>query len=208
MSDEEAWRRLPPTEAGGNQPLPSWARALAGSIPRTTASLLRVDYVHRARNPLDPKLRAEMRWVAAHANHCAYSEAYAVADGRRAGLDDEAIEALRRGDFSSKSPAEKAALEFARKMTVNSASVTDEEFAALVKHYGEKTVAAMVLSMAYANFQDRLVLCLGSPIEPGGPLPPLDVVFAPVPVTRPARGDRRNRRHDRARPHPSPRART
>ena len=91
----------------------------------------------------------------------------------------EAIEALRRGDFSQKSPAEKAALEFARKMTVNSASVTDDEFAALVKHYGEKTVAAMVLTMAYANFQDRLVLCLGSPIEPGGPLPPLDVVFAP-----------------------------
>ena len=47
-----------------------------------------------------------------------------------------------------------------------------------MKHYGEKTVAAMVLSMAYANFQDRLLLCLGSPIEPGGPLPPLDVIFA------------------------------
>ena len=179
LSNEECWKRLPPAEQGGGQPLPSWARALAGSIPRTTASLLRVDYVHRAKNPLDPKLRAEMRWVAAHANRCAYAEEYAVADGRRAGLDDEAIEALRRGDFSQKSPAEKSALEFARKMTVNSASVTDDEFAALVKHYGEKTVAAMVMAMAYANFQDRLVLCLGSPMEPGGPLPPLDVVFAP-----------------------------
>jgi alkylhydroperoxidase family enzyme len=179
LSNEECWKRLPQTEQGGGQPLPSWARALAGSIPRTTASLLRVDYVHRARNPLDPKLRAEMRWVAAHANRCAYSEEYAVADGRRAGLDNEAIEALRRGDLSQRSPAEKSALEFARKMTVNSASVTDDEFAALVKHYGEKTVAAMVLSMAYANFEDRLVLCLGSPMEPGGPLPPIDVVFAP-----------------------------
>src|SRR5262249_52551738 len=150
LSDEECWRRLPPTERGGNQPLPSWARALAGSIPRTTASLLRVDYVHRSRNPLDPKLRAEMRWVAAHANHCAYAEESAMADGRRAGLGEGAIAALRRGDLSDKSPAEKAALEFARKMTVNSASVSDDEFAALVKHYGEKTVAAMVLSMAYA----------------------------------------------------------
>ncbi len=186
LSDEECWRRLPPTERGAGQPLPSWARALAGSIPRTTASLLRVDYVHRARNPLDPKLRAEMRSVAAHANHCAYAEEYALADGRRAGLDDEAIAALHRGDVSRKSPAEKAALEFARKVTVNSASVTDDEFAALVKHYGEKTVAAMVLTMAYANFQDRLLLCLGSPMEPGGPLPPLDVVFAPgALITRP-----------------------
>jgi alkylhydroperoxidase family enzyme len=189
MSDEAAWRRLPPAERGANQPLPSWARVLAGSIPRTTASLLRVEYVHRARNPLDPKLRAEMRWVAAHANCCAYSEEYALVDGRRAGLDDPAIAALRRGDFSGKSPAEKAALEFARKMTVNSASVTDEEFAALVKLYGEKTVAAMVLTMAYANFQDRLVLSLGATIEPGGPLPPLDVVFATGElVTRPPAG--------------------
>ncbi len=64
-------------------------------------------------------------------------------------------------------------------MTVNSASVTDDEFATLVKHYDEKTVAAMVMAMAYANFQDRLVLALGSPMETEGPLPPLDVVFAP-----------------------------
>jgi alkylhydroperoxidase family enzyme len=178
-NNEQSWQQLPPTERGGNQSLPSWARALAGAIPRSTASLLRVDYVHRARNPLDPKLRAAMRWVAAHANRCAYGEGYALADARRAGLDDKAIEALGRGDFSNNSAADKLALEFARKMTVNSASVTDEEFAALVKHHGEKLAAAMVLTMAYANFQDRLLLSLGSPIEPDGPLPPLDVVFAP-----------------------------
>ncbi len=189
LSDEECWRRLPPTERGGNQPLPSWVRAMVGTIPRTTASLLRVDYVHRARNPIDPRLRAEMRWVAAHANCCAYAEAYALADGRRAGLDDAAIAALVRGDLSGRSRAEAAALEFARKMTVNSASVTDGEFAALVGHFGEKTAAAMVLTMAYGNFQDRLLLCLGSPIEPGGPLPPLDVRFAPgALVTRPPSG--------------------
>ena len=58
----------------------TWTSKMSGSIPRTTASLLRVDYVHRAKNPLDPKLRAEMRWVAAHANHCTYAEEYAVAE--------------------------------------------------------------------------------------------------------------------------------
>ena len=52
LSDEEAWRRLPPAKRGGGQPHPSWARALAGSIPRTTASLLRVDYVHRAKSQI------------------------------------------------------------------------------------------------------------------------------------------------------------
>ena len=92
-----------------------------------------------------------MRWVAAHANRCAYGEAYALADGRRAGLDHKAIEALGRGDFSNNSAAEKLALDFARKMTVNSASVTDEEFAALVKHHGEKLAAAMVLTVSVGS---------------------------------------------------------
>ncbi|MDG3004361.1 carboxymuconolactone decarboxylase family protein [Paludisphaera mucosa] len=176
---EDAWRALPPVESGSGQPLPSWARALAGPLPRTTAALLRLDFVHRTRNPIDPKLRAQMRWVAAHANGCDYSEAYALADARRAGLDDSTIDALQKADHARLSEAEKAALEFARKMTVESSNVTDAEFARLVGHYGEDKVVAMVLLMAYSNFQDRLLACLGSPLEPDGPLPPLDVAFAP-----------------------------
>jgi alkylhydroperoxidase family enzyme len=175
---EECWRTLPPAEKGGGQPLPSWARALAGPMPRTTARLLQLDFAHRMRSPLDPKLRARLRWVAAHADRCAYAEAYAAFDARRAGLDDRAIEALRRGDTSGETPAAKAALEFARKMTVDSAAITDGEFAGLVREYGEKKTAAMVLLMAYAGFQDRLLLCLDSPLESGGPGPPPEVVFA------------------------------
>ena len=179
LGNAEAWKQLPPAEKGGGQPLPSWARALAGVMPRSTAALLRVDFVQRARSPLDPKLRAEMRWVAADANRCRYTAAYALYDVRRAGLDEAAVAALCQGDYSREVLATRAALEFARKMTLNSASVTDAEFAALVKQYGEKDVAAMVLLAAWANFQDRLVLSLGSTLEPDGPLPPLDVVFAP-----------------------------
>ena len=171
LSDEEAWKQLPPTEKGGGRPLPSWARALAGAIPKSTAALLGVDYAHRVRSSLDPKLRAEMRWVAAHANRCTYSEAYALADARRAGLDDAGVKELCGGDYSRKPAAEQAALEFARKMTVSSASVTDPEFAALVKHYGVKNAVAMVQWMAYSNFQDRLILSLGTALEPDGPLP-------------------------------------
>jgi alkylhydroperoxidase family enzyme len=178
-SDEECWRKLPLTEQGGGQPLPSWARALTGLMPRTTAVMLQLDHVHRTQSPLDGQLRARMRWVGAHANRCAYAEAYALYDARRAGLSDEDLKELARGDESRRSAGEKAALTFARKMTVDSASVTDEEFATLVREYGQQGTAAMVLLMAYANFQDRLLLCLGSRLEPDGPRPPLKVVFAP-----------------------------
>ncbi len=182
-SDAEAWKRLPAAVKGTGQPLPVWARMLAGEVPRTTAAFLQLDLAQRTRSPLDPKLRAAMRWVAAHANRCSYAEAYASADARRAGLDDARIEALSRDGYPGWSDADRAALGFARKMTVDSDSVTDAEFAALVKHFGENRAASMVLLMAYANFQDRVLLCLGAAVEPGGPLPPVDVAFDPASFT-------------------------
>ena len=181
-SDEECWKKLPGVERGGGQALPSWAQALAGTMPRTTAALLTLDAVHRTHSPLEPKLRAQMRWVAAHANRCAYAESYAAFDAIRAGLKDDELDALLRGDFSRNSPSLKHALEFAHKMTIDSAGVTDAQFATLVRDYGERKTAAMVLLLAYANFQDRLLLCLDSPVEAGGPRPPVEVVFAPEAV--------------------------
>ncbi len=88
LTDQDAWKRLPQAIEGGGRPLPSWARILAGSLPKTTAALLELDLAQRTRSPLDPKLRAAMRWVAAHANNCTYGEAYAAFDARQAGLTD------------------------------------------------------------------------------------------------------------------------
>src|SRR5262245_22976342 len=160
LKDKQAWKRLPPAAKGTGQPLPVWARMLAGTLPRTTAAMLELDYLHRARSPLDARLRGKMRWVAAHANRCAYTQAYAAADLRRAGVEDKTIRALA-GDFAGLPAPEKAALAFARKMTAAAHTVSDEEVAGLIKHYGEKQVVAMVLRLAYANFQDRLVSALG-----------------------------------------------
>src|SRR5262249_32978658 len=128
----------------------------------------------------DPKLRVAMRWIAAHANRCDYAEAYAVADARRSGLDDARLDTLRQKGYPGWSEADRSALEFARKMTVASDLVTDDEFATLVQHFGETRAASMVLLLAYANLQDRVLLCLGAGVEPGGPLPPVDLAFNPA----------------------------
>jgi len=186
LNDADAWKKLPALEKGAQQPLPAWARALAETLPRTTASMLELDFLQRAKSPLDPRLCGLMRWTAAHANRCAYSEAYAAADLRRAGLDEAALRALGKDD-SQLSGAEKAALLFARKMTEAADTVSDAEVSQLMGHYGDKQVAAMVLLLAYANFQDRLILSLGLDVERDGPLPPLDLHFKPAdPGTKPA----------------------
>lgn len=181
LSAEEAWRRLPSPVAGSGRPLPVWARMLAGELPRTTATFLQLDDAHRTRSPIDPKLRAAMRWVVARANRCAYAEASAAADARSAGLDADRLVALAQEDmYPGWTDSERAALCFARKMTLDSDSVTDEEFTELVQNFGANRTAAMVLLLAYANFQDRILLCLGATVEPDGPLPPVEVAFDPA----------------------------
>lgn len=178
LDDAACWKAMPATASGGGGPLPSWAKAVAARLPRTAAAMLELDFAQRTRSPLDPKLRAAMRWVVAHSNHCAYSEAYALADARRAGMDEATIKALT-GDPEGWPSAYRDALEFARLHTVDAPTIPDELFARLVEAYGRKAAAAAVLLGAYGNFQDRIVLGLDLPMEPDGPLPPIEVVFAP-----------------------------
>ena len=59
---------LPAAEEPIAGTLPAWAQMLAPAMPKTVAAMLELDYSQRANTPLDPKLRAKMRWVAAHAN--------------------------------------------------------------------------------------------------------------------------------------------
>jgi alkylhydroperoxidase family enzyme len=179
MSHEESWKVLPNAIEGSGQPLPTWARMLAREMPRTAAAFLELDLAQRTQSPIDPKLRAAMRWIAARDNHCEYAQATAKADGLRAGATEELWKSLASKDISLWNEKEKAALDFAHAMTVDSDGVTDEAFRDLVEKFGERQVASMVLLMAYANFQDRLLLCLGAPMDESGPLPPLKIKFAP-----------------------------
>jgi hypothetical protein len=149
--------------------------------------MLELDYLHRTGSRLDPGLRGHIRWAAARASGSAYGGAYALADLRAAGLGETA-DRLAAGDTSGLPPAHRAAIGFAERLTADPHSVTDAEVAALIDEYGERQVVAMVLLVAHANFQDRLVLALGLPAEPGGPVPPLAVRFARRPfgiVSRP-----------------------
>lgn len=177
LPNSGAWKRLPVAEKGAGQPLPTWARALADPLPATTAAMLELDYLQRTSNPLPPVLRGEVRWVAARANRCAYSEACAAADLRRAGVNVDRL-ALAKDDFKNLPADERATLSFARKLTLAAHTVTDAEVAELRRIHGDDKLVALVLLLAYANFQDRLLLTLNVPIEPNGPLPALDVRFA------------------------------
>jgi hypothetical protein len=148
----------------------------AGTLPRTTAIILELDDLHRTKNPLDPKLRAMVRWVVADANRCKYAQEVAVADLNGAGGTTEEVAALR-GDRSPLSPETRRALDVARELTRAAYKVSDGQMAALRKDLGDPKLVAFVELIAFGNFQDRLLLTLGVPPEPGGPLPPSGVRF-------------------------------
>ena len=74
-----------------NPPLPEWAKVLSGPLPKTTAKMLELDYLHREKNPLGPVLAARIRGVVADALGSTYGDQTALADLRRAGLGDQEL---------------------------------------------------------------------------------------------------------------------
>jgi hypothetical protein len=175
LSNDDAWKRLPRQ----NPKLPNWARVLAEPLPRTTAAMLELDAVHRAKNPLGPVVSGKLRWWAADALGCDYAKEYAEADLRRAGLADDELKALA-GDPRELSRNDRLLREFARKMSLSAVSVTDAEVAELIRRFGPEKVVGAVHTLAHVNFQCRVFLALGVEVEPGGPLPPSDVRFDPA----------------------------
>jgi alkylhydroperoxidase family enzyme len=175
LANAEAWRRLPGAPEH-EQPLPGWARALAGPMPLTTARMLELDALHRSGDRLDAQVRCLVRWSAADANGCAYSKAVAAADLRRSRRADADLAELVA--HPEKLPAlDRAAIAFARKIMLEAHAVTDAEVRRLLDLAGEERFVALVTLLAHASFQDRVILALNVPPEKGGAVSPLNVVF-------------------------------
>ena len=168
MTSEEACRLLGQKDTS----LPAWARTLASPLPKTTVAMLELDYLHRAKTPLEPILAAKLRWTAARTLGSVYGQRYAEADLRRLGLSEDDLKRLGTEKGASD---EAICLKFGQTMTRSASSVTDEVVADLLKRFGPEKVVAMVHTLAYANFHNRVIVGLGVEVEPDGPLPPLQV---------------------------------
>jgi alkylhydroperoxidase family enzyme len=195
LSSPDAWKRLPAVEQGEDTQLPTWARALADTLPHTTVAMLEADFAYRTGGSLDPRFAASLRWAVAQANQSVYGQAVAEADLRRAGGDPNQLRRITE-EGAGWSAAERAAFAFARKMALAAYSVTDDEVKHLTDEFGDKRVVAVVLQIAYCNFQNRLTTLLRLPVEEADTRPPIAVKFkkpadakAGVPAApRPRRG--------------------
>ncbi len=173
LDDERAWGRLPPLADGQRQPLPAWARVLADSLPRTTAAMLELDALHRDHSPLGAVLAAKTRGEVARANRCAFSIALAEVDLQRA-------EASEGGPAAEEPEQERLVRAFARRLTVEADTISDEDVARVTDALGEAKLVGLVLLVAHANFQDRLFSALAAVADLGEPTPPLAARFKKV----------------------------
>jgi alkylhydroperoxidase family enzyme len=146
LPEKDAWDKLPPQKKPA---LPEWARVLAGPLPKTTAKMLELDYLHRANNPLGARFAARLRYSVADALKSEYGRRAAQADFERAPPVRKPL------------ASEEIALAFAKKLTLAGSAITDEEFAELLERFTPEQVTAIVHTVAYANFHNRIILALG-----------------------------------------------
>jgi alkylhydroperoxidase family enzyme len=164
---DDVWAQLPRE----NPPLPAWALVMVKSLPRTTGAMLELDRLHRADNPIGPVLAAKLRWLTADAMQCDYARASALADLKRFGAPADEI---RRVIENRPSAEEKGLFAFARQITKAAYAMTDSQFEELLKEFGPEKMTAIVHTLAFANFHNRIIMALGVKAEPESP-PPLGV---------------------------------
>ena len=180
VPSHEAWKSLPPSNGDRTDPLPIWARMMVTEMPRTTAAFLELDRAQRTLGAVSAELRAACRFVAAKANGCEYSMATARLDARAANTSAAKLASLEDDSWQAWTGEERLALEFAKRMATDSDGIPDAMFSELVSKFGDRAAACMVLHSAYANFQDRFLLCLRIPTESIDVLPPIVSRFDPT----------------------------
>jgi thiol-disulfide isomerase/thioredoxin len=169
----EAWQRL-----GIQFPqLPEWAIRLSEPLPASTIALLELDYRHRLQNPLGSVVAAQLRWIVADALESDFGKQTAHGDLLRAGWSEETF-ATWVETHKSHSSAEQTLWDFARQLTLAGHAISDESFAELGQTHAAADIVAIVHTVAFANFQNRLQQAILEADAPGlslGPvMPPLD----------------------------------
>jgi len=144
---------------------PNWVQAAAS----TPASALRI-WKHRqalARDGrLDPKLNALIAWVGAREDRAWYAAAHARARLHALGASDDVL-AAAGGSGETFSPAERAAIALARKVTSAPHTIQDADIAGLRTHFSDQETAEILYLVCEAASFDRFTEVLRLPLEEG-----------------------------------------
>jgi alkylhydroperoxidase family enzyme len=162
MASESAARALLPPDASAG-PVPSWVRLLA-HFPTAGKARIVLHMNAESRGKLDPRLRAEIAWIAARNDRAWYALDVVRKRLVSLGVSDDAIFALDHpGDQAPE--GRRAVFSLAKTLTVDPALVEERDIEAIRRHFSDHEVAEVVFQITEAAFFDRLTEAAALPLD-------------------------------------------
>jgi alkylhydroperoxidase family enzyme len=142
---------------------PQWVLLLA-NFPRDGRG--RISSIQQADDKLDldPKLRAQVSWIAARQDRAWYAVGHAQRKLRELGASDDEIYALD-GDWSGFTPAEQATFGFAKKLSATMDLVSDADVANLRERLSDRDIVQLVHFLTTRAFFNRVTEAAGLQLE-------------------------------------------
>jgi len=133
-------------------------------VPDFQAAWREFGFQNRQSWSIDRNIQLQISFAVSMVNGCRYCTLHQVQGLRRLGVDPKKLLAMKKDD-SALTPRELTAVEFARKLTRQPASVTDEDFEKLKKEFGEQGATEVVLQTGAFAFMNRFTDGLRLPSE-------------------------------------------
>jgi len=111
---------------------------------------------------LDYAFKTRLFWIVSRVNNCHYCLGHQEHKLLTAGMTEDQIAALD-SQWDEFSPADRAALEFARKLTLEPDQITDADIQQLKQHFSDPQVVEIVFTIASNNSTNRWTDSLGIP---------------------------------------------
>ncbi len=102
---------------------------------------------------VDRRIKTMLYLAVSYANRCAFCIAANLPGGRKAGLTEEELRRLENGQDEGFSPAESAAIRYARELTLTARADSARE--ELFQHFNHEQIVEITLVIAMANFTNR-----------------------------------------------------
>ena len=112
---------------------------------------------------VDRRIKSIVYLATSYANQCAFCIAANLPGGRKSGLTEDQVRALENWQEEGFTPAERAAIRYARKLTRTANAATSRE--EMFQQFTHEQIVEITLVVAMANFTNRFNN--GLDIQPG-----------------------------------------
>ncbi|MEP6904374.1 MAG: carboxymuconolactone decarboxylase family protein [Actinomycetota bacterium] len=133
-------------------------------VPALSQAWREFGFQNRQSWTIDRNIQLQISFAVSMANGCRYCTLHQVKGLRRLGVDPKKLLAMKKDD-SALTPRELTAVEFARKLTKQPASITDADFEKLKKEFGEQGAVEVLLQTGAFAFMNRFTDGLRLPSE-------------------------------------------